>query len=172
MIFHFSIPTDEPERVARVLAEIWQGEAFPFFPHRNESWAVFKGDEHGTSVECYPRGIQVSPSQDEHPMGFVLTRPPADAALPASARFSTTHAAIGTQLSQEEVMAIGKREGWLSRYAQRGLFGVVELWLENAVLFEVLTPELQKQYVDSQTLEAWRAMAAAFKAKQGGLAAS
>lgn len=28
MIFHFSIAADDPARVARVIAELWRGEAF------------------------------------------------------------------------------------------------------------------------------------------------
>ncbi len=30
MIIHASIPADDPERVARVIAELWRGESFPF----------------------------------------------------------------------------------------------------------------------------------------------
>ena len=169
MIFHFSIPTDDPERVAKVIAELWNGEAFPFFPHRNESWVAFAGDDRASAVECYPREIRIHPSDEEAPTGFGLVRTLAGEPLADDARRSSTHGAIATPLSQEEVIAIGNREGWIARFAQRGRFGVVELWIENAMLFEVLTPELQQQYVTTQTLADWRTAVAAIAAgRQAG----
>lgn len=161
MIFHFSIPTRDPERVAKVIAELWKGEAFPFFPHRNESWVAFADDDRRSAVECYPFDAKIAPSDAVPPMGFTILRG-ADGPRP-----STTHGAIATELSQAEIIAIGDREGWLARYAQRGPFGVVELWVENNFLFEVLSPELQAQYVGSQSIEDWRKAIAAIRA--GGL---
>ncbi len=152
----------DPERVARVIAELWKGEAFPFFPHRNESWVAFAADDRRTSVECYPYDAKLSPADETSPTGFTITRGGADKPRP-----STTHAAVATDLSQEEVIAIGEREGWVTRYAQRGLFGVVEMWLENNILLEVLPPELQAQYVETQTLDNWRRVIASMKAGGG-----
>lgn len=166
MIFHFSIPTTNPERVAKVIAELWKGEAFPFFPHRNESWVAFAGDERNSSVECYPHDVLLASSEEANPTGFRVLREAQNVESLPEARRSATHGAIATQLSQEEVIAIGEREGWLSRYAQRGRFGVVELWLENVILFEVMPPELQKQYIETQRLEDWRTAVAAIKARQ------
>lgn len=170
MLFHLSIPTDDPKRVAKVLAELWQGEAFPFFPHRNESWVAFAGDDRGSAVECYPNNVLISPSDEEQPVGFVLTRTAGDQAkehqMVGGYRRSATHAAIATPLSIDEVCAIAKREGWLARYARRGTFGVVEFWVENAIMLEVLPPEQQREYVESQTLEKWRAAIAAINASQ------
>lgn len=160
MIFHFSIPTKEPERVARVIAELWGGEAFPFFPHRNESWVAFAGDDRRSGVECYPYDATLAPSDEEHPTGFRILR---GAPGPTP---SATHGAIATELSEAEVIAIGEREGWLARYAQRGRFGVVELWLENTILFEVLPPALQAQYVSTQSLDDWRRAIAAIEAQK------
>ena len=169
MIFHLSIPTENPERVAKVIAELWKGEAFPFFPHRNESWVAFADDDSRSSVECYRHDVLLSPSDEAIPTGFVISRSSQDQTGKNEGadghRRSSTHAAIATPLTQEEVCAIGKREGWLARYAQRGMFGVVELWIENSILFEVMPPELQKQYVDTQKLESWRGAVAAFKGK-------
>ena len=159
MIFHISIPTQNPENVAKVIAELWKGEAFPFFPHRNESWVAFAGDERNTGIECYPHDVRITPSKELRPAGFEIPRDK----QASDDRRSAEHAAIATPLSQKEVCAIGEREGWLARYAQRGAFGVVELWIENVLLFEVLTPELQKQYYDTQRLEDWRKAVAAFR---------
>jgi hypothetical protein len=46
------------------------------------------------------------------------------------------------------VFAIAAREGWEAKYRRRGgAFGVIELWLENRVMIEVLTDEMQAEYL-------------------------
>ena len=176
MLFHLSIPTDNPERVAKVIAELWRGEAFPFFPHRNSSWVAFAGDERGTGIECYPRDVLITPSDEEQPTGFTLSPLASEAGETHKVggyHRSATHAAIATPLSIEELIAIGAREGWLTRYARRGVFGVVEMWIENSIMFELLPPEQQKEYLSTQTLNGWRTVVAAIAARQrlGGAAA-
>jgi hypothetical protein len=47
-------------------------------------------------------------------------------------------------------MAIATREGWPAKYRKRGgLFGVVELWIEGRQMIEVLTPEMQSEYLSA-----------------------
>jgi len=57
MIHHLSIAAREPERVARVLAELMGGVAVPdggnFF-----AWQI---DEYGSGVEVYPTGMELQP---------------------------------------------------------------------------------------------------------------
>jgi len=167
MIFHISIPTRNPENVAKVIAELWGGAAFPFFPHRNESWVAFAGDDRNSAVECYPQDALIAPSEEEFPTGFqVLRSPPAEADQDQPPRRSAVHAAVATPLTQAEVVALGEREGWLTRFAQRGMFNVVELWIENAIMFEVLPAEQQAEYLNSQTLDSWHKAVAAFAARQ------
>lgn len=168
MIYHISIPAMEPERVAKAIAELWRGEAFPFLPMaRNGSWVAFAGDERGSSIECYPRGAQISPSKEDHPTGFTVTVDELAARADGDlAGRIATHAAVYSPLSQDEILALAEREGWLSRAAQRGRFHVVEFWLENAVMLEVLTEDFTKQYLATQTLEAWRGGVAAMARNQ------
>ncbi len=163
MIFHISIPARDPERVARAIAALWKGEAFPFLPMvGNGSWVAFAGDDRGSAIECYPRGARLSPSGEKHPTGFRVEIDPAAAGENgAEAGRIATHAAVYSPLSQDEIIAIAEKEGWLSRFAQRGRFHVVEFWLENAVMLEVLTEELKQEYLATQTIEAWRAGVAA-----------
>jgi hypothetical protein len=81
---------------------------------------------------------------------------------PAASRLTPTHAAIATPLSQDEVYAIARREGWTVKYRKRGnIFGVIELWIEDAVLLEVLTAEMQAEYLAAVTPGNWKAMLAA-----------
>jgi hypothetical protein len=63
-------------------------------------------------------------------------------------RFSASHGAIATHLDRKAVLALAEREGWPAKYRKRGgLFGVVELWIEGRQMMEVLTPEMQAEYL-------------------------
>lgn len=139
MIFHLSIAADEPARVARVVAELWGGKARIFPPVGQGSAVATSGDGIGTTLEIYARGTELAPA-DGDADAFAMINPDAP-------RRTATHFAMATALSQAEVFAIAEREGWLAKYRKRGgLFGVIELWIENAVLAEVLTPEMQDEY--------------------------
>ena len=63
---------------------------------------------------------------------------------------------------QAEVLALAAEEGWLAKYRNRGgVFGVIEVWLENRLLIEVLTPEMQAEYRNAMTPVGLRAALAA-----------
>ena len=36
-----------------------------------------------------------------------------------------------------------------------GVFGVIELWVENRVMVEVLTDTMQREYLDAFTVPSW-----------------
>jgi hypothetical protein len=153
MIFHLSIAAQHPERAARAIAELWRGEAFPF-PHVGEgSWVAIKGDSQGTTMEVYPLGSELEPVAGD-----------ADAVAARAAHptlRTATHAAIATDLTQAEVFTIAEREGWLAKYRKRGgIFGVIEFWVENSVLLEVLTPAMQAEYLGFMSPQNWREMLA------------
>src|SRR5687767_11407770 len=106
MIFHASIPADDPERVARVLGEILGGGYSPFHVGRHSFYARGTADEeYGTGIEVYPRDEVMVPgsSEDEMSQQAHLENPP---------RYGCFHLAVGTKLSQDEIIGIGKREGW------------------------------------------------------------
>jgi hypothetical protein len=148
MIFHVSIAAADPARVAGVLAELWRGKVYPFAPVATGSLIVHAGDDRNSAIEVYPRGTVLVPVDGD-----------ADATSrhdPADDGHSATHLAIATPLSQAEVMAIAEREGWIAKYRKRGgLFGVIELWLENALMVEVLTQEMVDEYLRGMTLARW-----------------
>lgn len=153
MLFHLSMPADDPERVAAVIAELWRGESFPFPPFPG-SFTAMAGDPAATSIEVYPRGTELHPAPG-------MTD--AEARFrPNTCQAGACHAAIATPLSEAEVHAVASREGWTSKTLNRGgVFDVIELWVENAFLLEVLTPPMQAQYRERVTIEGWRAMLAA-----------
>lgn len=148
MIFHASIPADAPEQVARVMAEIWKGEAFRFPPWPG-AWVAMAGDDRSTTLEVYPRDQVIAPGEGEAP-----GRPQQHAGQGALSSF---HLAVATDRTAEEVLAIGARESWRAvRCSRGGIFDVIELWIENTLLIEVLTTEMQDDYRAGVTFDLWR----------------
>jgi hypothetical protein len=149
MIFHLSVAAHDPRHVADVLAEIWKGEVFRFGPVEG-AWMVLVDDGRGSAIEVYP-------------IDAVLREVPGDADArderTGAAAYTATHAAIATELDRESVLAIARREGWPAKYRKRGgIFGLVELWIEGRQLFEILTPDMQTEYLAVMTRERWRGM--------------
>jgi hypothetical protein len=153
MLFHMSIAAHEPPRVAAVIAQLWGGEALPFPPVSEGSWVAMAGDDRNTTVEVYPIDVVLQQGEGEVDAQAVRIGNPG---------LTPTHGAIATALSLDEVLAIAAREGWPAKYLKRGgLFGVVELWIEGRQMMEVLTPEMQAEYLASVTIPNWKAMLAA-----------
>ena len=70
---------------------------------------------------------------------------------------SEVHLAIGTVLSTDEVIALAQHEGWLAQRSPRGgLFDVVELWVENKFLLEVLPKSEQQRYMENLSADKFR----------------
>jgi hypothetical protein len=147
MIFHISIAAKDPKRVASVIAELWRGEAMEFLPAGNGSWIALAPDERNTAIEVYPLGKLLS------------FRTPSSMAAdpdPTGAGLSATHVALATHMSSDEVFAIGEREGWFTRPMYRKMgFRVIELWVEDRVMLEVLTPDMQAEYLETTKIPRW-----------------
>ena len=148
MLFHLSFEADDPQNVATVLAEIWGGVALPFPPVGIGSWMAFAGADNGTMVEVYPRGT-------------ILTETDADAVgvIAEARRHNAVHFAMSTELPIDRIYAIAEREGWSAKYCRRGgKFGVIEIWIDGCQMIEVLTPEMQAEYLDCVTVANWSKM--------------
>lgn len=150
MLFHLSMPADDPARVSKVIAELWKGESFPFPPFPG-AFTAMAGDPRASSIEVYPRALELHPASKVADVeGIETANPP---------RYNACHGAIATPLKEAEVHAIAQREGWISRTLSRGgVFRVIEFWVENAFLLEVLPPEMQAEYTSRMTIDGWRAM--------------
>ena len=62
-------------------------------------------------------------------------------------------------LPTETVYGLAAREGWNAKYCKRGgQFGVIEIWIDGCQMIEVLTPEMQREYLDCVTVANWRAL--------------
>ena len=139
MIHHISIAAQNPLRVACVLAEIWNGKVFKFlYPG---SYIVFPFDNYGTGIEVFPSGCVLVPPSGTEPSKVIQTSSPSN--------FVATHAAISVPATQQQLEQIGRREGWQVLRCDRGVFKVIEFWVENRLMLEFLTPELATQYLQS-----------------------
>jgi hypothetical protein len=148
MIFHVSIPADDPKRVAGVFAEIWGGEAFRFPPWPG-AYVAIAGDDRGTTLEVYPRTQTMAPGEGDGP---VEPRPDE-----SPSQFVAFHVALATDRSEEEILSIARREGWRAgRFSRGDFFDVIEFWVENRVHVEVLTPDMQPDYRKNVNLDMWR----------------
>lgn len=147
MIHHLSIAVSNPLRVAQVLAELMQGNVFEFSPHPG-SYRVVAQDDYGTAIEIYPLGTQMVPGFEDGSQRFAQLSG-------AGSEFMAMHIALSVPLHQAQIEAIAAREGWrtvlCARPAvepnQRSAFKVVEFWLENRLMLELLTPVLARKYL-------------------------
>lgn len=140
MIHHFSIAAHNPKHVARILAELFQGEVVPF-PEASysDSYVALSFDAHGTVVDVHPFMTELVPGSEADTL--FQCRQNSNASP-----YTATHAAISVPVSEEQIWAIGAREGWQMRH-RKGFFEVIELWLENRVLVELLPPAFASGYL-------------------------
>jgi hypothetical protein len=148
MIFHASIRAAEPQRAARVIAELWRGGVAPA-PKTifEDCWVAFGRDERGTQIEVHPLDFAfVAPSRRDSVPKHDPARRPGPTAV---------HFAIASPRSEEEIHRIAQREGWdcvtCWRDVPGGGYGVVEVWIENRLMLEVLTPAMQAEYAKTMS---------------------
>lgn len=162
MLNHISIAVNDPENVANILAEIWDGYAMPF-PIAKNSWMVFADDAIGTAVEVTPINTIMVPGEGlPEEEGFSIETPTEEFESKFllgdfSPAYVATHMNINSQLGVKEIKAIADREGWRCFVANRveGLFQLIELWIENRFLVEVMTPEMTARYVELMKPQGW-----------------
>jgi hypothetical protein len=136
MIHHLSIAARDPQHVAEVLAEIMGGKAVPFPPNPGSFFAL-QLDRHGSGVEVYPAGTELRPGGDT---GGSFVRNEARG-------YGPTHIALSVATDHATVEKIATREGWHCFDCNRGPFHVIEVWLENQFMVEVLPPEYAAEYL-------------------------
>jgi hypothetical protein len=138
VIHHLSIPARDPKHVASVLTEMFGGKLTGFGPYHN-SYIAWMGDEHGTAVEVYPTGTEMLPDAGPGQANFRHR----DTGSP----YTATHATISIDRSKEEIFDFARREGWRAVELSRGPNNVIEFWVENAVMLELMTAEMTRDYV-------------------------
>jgi hypothetical protein len=137
MIHHLSIAARDPKHAAGVLAELMGGTAVPFPPNPGSFFAL-QLDDHGSGVEVYPAGTELEPNgatggsfvKHERQRGF-----------------GSTHFALSVATDAKKVEEIAKRAGWQCFDCNRGPFHVIEVWVENETMVEILPPAYAAEYL-------------------------
>ena len=138
MIHHLSIAARDPKYSAEVLAEIMGGKAVPFPPNPGSFFAL-QLDDHGSGVEVYPAGTELQPAGEE---GGSFVRKPRE-----GRGFGATHFALSVATDATAVQSIARRAGWQCFDCNRGPFHVIEVWVENETMVEILPPEYAQEYL-------------------------
>jgi hypothetical protein len=138
MIHHLSIAARNPRQAAQVLAELMGGTAVPFPPNPGSFFAL-QLDEHGSGVEVYPAGTHLEPNGST---GGSFRKEPA-----AGRAYGATHFALSVKTDKETVEGVARRTGWQCFDCNRGPFHVVEVWVENETMVEILPPEYAAEYL-------------------------
>jgi hypothetical protein len=136
MIHHLSIAARDPQHVAGVLAELMGGKAVPFPPNPGSFFAL-QLDEHGSGVEVYPAGTELQPG-GTNGGSFVKKE---------ARGYGPTHFALSVATAADKVEAIAAREEWQCFRCNRGPFHVIEVWVENQSMVEILPPEFAQEYL-------------------------
>jgi hypothetical protein len=136
MIHHLSIAARDPKQAASVLAALMGGAAVPFPPNPGSFFAV-QLDEHGSGVEVYPAGTELRP---DGATGGRFVRQDARG-------FGSTHFALSVATDAARVKAIAAQAGWQCFDCDRGPFHVIEVWVENETMVEVLPPAYAAEYL-------------------------
>ena len=151
MLNHISIAVNDPEKVAGILSELWGGMVIPF-PPAPDSFIVLANDGKGSAVEVTPAGTVLVPGEGLPPEDDLNAETSEFEARFVKSdfvpRYVATHLNISTEKSIEEIRAIGQREGWRTFVANRdhGLFQLVEMWVEDNFMLEVMTPQQTARY--------------------------
>lgn len=138
MLHHISFTADDPQGVAEVLAGLIQGRVSRFGPWPG-GFIAWAPDDAGTAIEIYPTGTELAPDAGDGQANFGHNY--------FASRNTATHAALSVNFEEEEVRAIASRSGWRAVTLDRGGFQVIEFWVENRVMLEVMTPAMLKQYL-------------------------
>ena len=154
MIAHVSIPSRNPRSTAIFIAGLIDGEAFPF-PVVDGAWIAVAGDGSGTAVEVYADTMAHHPGRGEADAAAVPQGPKAmpweDQIYPdgAQLRPAAFHFAMSCALADAEVLRRARAAGFRAVKCERaGVFGLVEVWIDDLFLVEVLCGREVHRYVD------------------------
>jgi hypothetical protein len=151
MIHHISLAVRNPLHVAKVVAELWQGRAIPF-PNHPGSYVAIAFDPYGTAIEFLPKGTVLEPGAIDQAVQFSDPNPNA-------AGYTATHVNLAVPIDEAKIYEIADREGWRAVHCKRGsFFELIEFWVENEVLLELLPPNLMEQYLVTMQPENLMAM--------------
>jgi hypothetical protein len=162
MIHHFSIPARDPVAVARVLAELIGGKAYHFPGPLPGATMALSTDSCGTMIEIYPESAVLAPGEGEEQVAFGRSE-----TGPSHIAF---HALLSVPHDRGTVERIGRAAGWRTRFFGRAapgqppVFHVIELWVENRIMLEVVPADMIGVYESHMQVERMNALGLALEA--------
>lgn len=140
VIYHVSLCVRDPQKVSTALADIAGATAVsaptPPFPYG--SWFVLAGDQKGSAIEILPHTTLLDPHAS-----LGVRQHSRDPGL------SGSHVLISSVRNCDEIKAIAEELGWIYQEVETGLFRVIKLWIDGAVLVEVLALGEADRYVEA-----------------------
>jgi hypothetical protein len=161
MIHHISIPARDPVAVAHTLAELIGGRAYRFPGPCPGATMALSGDANGTMIEVYPESAVLAPGDGEEQVSFARSE-----GAPSRTAF---HALLSVPHDRATVERIGEAAGWRTRYFGRAApgqppaFHVIEVWVENRIMLEVVPADMIGVYESLMQIERMDAMGMALK---------
>lgn len=137
MLHRISISVDNPELVAQVLCQLVNGSILPN-SNSELDFTVLLNDEYGSAIDLI--------SRSERAMGTTNCKSSYSSNI---SEFSPTHLAISIPVSKNKIEEITKKEGWHMAVGNRGRFELIELWIENKFLLELILVKNLSKYVNS-----------------------
>ncbi len=151
MIHHISFAVNDPLHVAEVVAELWQGKAI-LFPYHAGSYIALSLDRYGTAIEFMPKSTVLKPGDSTEPVQFADPKPEVSP-------YSATHVNIAVPIDEAQIYQIADREGWRAVRCQRAdFFELIEFWVENEILLELMPPNMMERYLAAVQPENLQAM--------------
>lgn len=140
MLYHASFNVHRPAEVAQILAEMLDATAIraPSPPFPQDSWFVLYGDEAGSFIELLPWGAVLTP---ETRFGIGQD----DAMRPHAG----SHVLLSTPRAEGEIRALAAHQRWKVELVDARLFKVLKVWIDDAILVELLTPAMVPAYVET-----------------------
>jgi hypothetical protein len=144
MLLDASIPARHPAAVAGFIAELWGTGAVPAPPVPGR-FVARAGDGTGVGIEVHPVGISPERGCNGATAGPV-----------SAAAASVTRLVIGSVIDAAGVHLAAGMRGWQSRpvirHAEGRAWPAIEVWVEERLLVEVLTPEMQAEFRAARSL--------------------
>lgn len=134
MIQHVSVTADQPREAAGTIAALLGGRAVPIGPVEG-TWTAIGPELVGNIVEVLPRG-----SEFHRNGSHVETR------AGEAVRHSGFHVMIESPLAEEDVMQLAEEHGACACRAKHGPFDLLEFWIDDCLLIEVLPPNFASAY--------------------------
>src|SRR5690349_14168198 len=100
-IHHFTMPANDPPRVAAALAELLGARVIPL-PHPAGNLLVYAGDSDGSAIEVWPAAMR----------GGVGDHDPLPRALPLPEAWPHHGFVTSDTCDADQILAVFAREGW------------------------------------------------------------